>query len=101
MFIAMNRFKIKPGCEQDFIAIWEGRDTFLQEVPGFKSFNLLQGPSTEEYTLFSSHATWESREAFEGWTRSDAFRKAHANACLLYTSPSPRDDPLSRMPSSA
>ena len=23
------------------------------------------------------------------------------NACLLYTSPSPRDDPLSRMPSSA
>ncbi len=60
MFIAMNRFKIKPGCEQDFIAIWEGRDTFLQEVPGFKSFNLLQGQSTEEYTLFSSHATWEA-----------------------------------------
>lgn len=80
MFIAMNRFKIKPGCEQDFIAIWEGRDTFLKEVPGFKSFNLLRGLSTEEYTLFSSHATWESREAFEGWTKSDAFRKAHANA---------------------
>ena len=27
--------------------------------------------------------------------------KAHLKACLLYTSPSPRDDPLSRMPSSA
>lgn len=80
MFIAMNRFKIKPGCEQDFIDIWKGRDTYLDTVPGFKSFQLLQGPSTDEYTLFASHSTWESRSAFEDWTKSEAFRKAHANA---------------------
>ena len=80
MFIAMNRFKIKTGCEQDFIDIWKGRDTYLQEVPGFKTFNLLQGPAGDDHTLFSSHATWESREAFEAWTKSEAFRKAHANA---------------------
>lgn len=80
MYIAMNRFKIKPGCEQDFIEIWKGRDTYLQEVPGFKEFHLLQGPANEEYTLFSSHAGWESKGAFEGWTKSEAFRKAHANA---------------------
>ena len=80
MYSAMNRFKIKLGCEQDFVEIWKGRDTFLKEVPGFKSFHLLQGASNEEYTLFSSHATWESREAFEGWTKSEEFRKAHANA---------------------
>ena len=29
------------------------------------------------------------------------FRHLHANSCLLYTSPSPRDATLSRMPSSA
>ncbi len=80
MFIAMNRFKIKHGHEQDFIEIWKGRDSHLKTVPGFKSFNLLQGSSEEEYTLFSSHATWESREDFENWTKSEAFRKAHANA---------------------
>ena len=80
MFIAMNRFKIKPGHEQEFIEIWKGRDSYLETVPGFKSFNLLQGASTDEYTLFSSHASWESREAFENWTKSEAFRKAHANA---------------------
>jgi heme-degrading monooxygenase HmoA len=80
MFIAMNRFKIKPGCEQEFINVWKGRDSYLETVPGFLSFNLLQGPSTEEYTLISSHATWESKEAFEAWTKSEAFRKAHANA---------------------
>ena len=80
MYIAMNRFKIKPGCEQDFIDIWEGRNTYLETVPGFKAFHLLKGPSTEEYALFSSHTTWESEEAFEAWTKSEAFRKAHANA---------------------
>ena len=80
MYIAMNRFKIAPGCEEDFINIWKNRDTYLATVPGFKSFHLLQGPSTEEYTLFASHSEWESQQDFENWTKSEAFRNAHANA---------------------
>jgi len=80
MFIAMNRFKIKPGYEQDFVDVWKGRDSYLHTVPGFKEFHLLQGPSNDDFTLFSSHATWESREDFEAWTKSEAFRKAHASA---------------------
>lgn len=80
MFIAMNRFRIAPGKEEEFVEIWRQRDTYLQDVPGFKSFNLLRGPSSEECTLFASHSIWESREAFEAWTRSEAFRKAHAQA---------------------
>jgi len=80
MFIAMNRFKIKPGCEQDFIDIWKNRDTYLDSVPGFQSFQLLQGAKQEEYTLFASHSTWENEQAFEDWTKSESFRKAHANA---------------------
>jgi heme-degrading monooxygenase HmoA len=80
MFIAMNRFKIAPGSEDEFVDIWKNRETYLEEVPGFKEFHLLQGPSTDEYTLFASHTTWESKDAFEAWTTSEAFRKAHANA---------------------
>lgn len=80
MFIAMNRFKIKPGMEQDFIEIWNQRESHLDEVPGFKSFNLLQGESTDEFTLFASHSIWESEKAFEDWTQSEAFKKAHAHA---------------------
>jgi len=80
MFIAMNRFKIALGSEQDFIDIWKNRETFLDSVPGFKSFNLLQGTSTDEFTLFASHSEWENKQAFEDWTKSEAFRKAHANA---------------------
>lgn len=80
MFIAMNRFKIARGREEEFIELWKNRDSYLQDVPGFKRFNLLAGPVTEEYALFASHSEWESRQAFEDWTRSEAFRKAHANA---------------------
>lgn len=80
MYIAMNRFRIAPGKEEEFIEIWRNRETHLDEVPGFKSFNLLQGPSHEDHTLFSSHSVWESEEAFVNWTKSEAFRKAHANA---------------------
>lgn len=80
MYIAMNRFKIKPGAEEEFISMWANRDSHLSEVPGFVNFNLLQGDSTEDHTLFSSHATWESKDAFEAWTKSEAFKKAHSGA---------------------
>ena len=80
MYIAMNRFRIVPGREQEFIDIWRNRDSHLNEVPGFREFHLLQGGSDETATLFASHAVWDSRESFEAWTRSEAFRKAHAGA---------------------
>ena len=80
MFLAMNRFKITPGFEEGFEKVWRERDTYLQTVPGFKTFSLLKGPETEEYTLYASHSVWESKAAFEAWTESEAFRKAHAQA---------------------
>ena len=80
MFVAMNRFKITPGFEDGFETIWRERDSYLSEVPGFKKFNLLKGPETDEYVLYASHSVWESRAAFDAWTESDHFRKAHAQA---------------------
>ncbi|GAB5471504.1 MAG: antibiotic biosynthesis monooxygenase [Rhodospirillales bacterium] len=80
MFIAMNRFKIKLGEEAAFEAVWRERDSHLKEVPGFKEFQLLRGPEREDHCLYASHSLWESRAAFEDWTRSEAFRLAHAGA---------------------
>jgi heme-degrading monooxygenase HmoA len=80
MFIAMNRFRIAPGREAEFIEVWRQRDSRLAGVPGFQSFNLLQGASDEQATVFVSHSTWASAAAFQDWTRSESFRAAHANA---------------------
>ncbi|MFQ5470277.1 MAG: antibiotic biosynthesis monooxygenase family protein [Gammaproteobacteria bacterium] len=80
MYIAMNRFKIKHGCEEEFISIWKNRETYLDTVPGFKSFSLMQGPSFDDYALFASHSIWESEQDFINWTHSEAFSKAHKGA---------------------
>ena len=76
-FIAMNRFDVNPERGADFEEHWRKRETYLHEVPGFLRFALLRGDAPGSYI---SHSTWESRAAFEGWTRSEAFRKAHAQA---------------------
>ena len=80
MFIAMNRFKIVPGKEEQFEKVWRERDTHLSGVPGFKEFHLVKGKKTDEFSLYASHSTWNSQEDFINWTKSEAFRLAHKNA---------------------
>jgi heme-degrading monooxygenase HmoA len=73
----MNRFKVVPGRESAFEEMWRNRETYLDDVEGFREFHLLRGPSNEEATLYLSHSQWDSLEAFKAWTKSDAFKKAH------------------------
>lgn len=80
MYLTMNRFRVKPGCEATFEAVWKGRETKLPEVPGFVAFHLMKGPEREGYRLYASHTMWESEAAFAAWTKSEAFRQAHAGA---------------------
>jgi len=80
MFIAMNRFRVARGSEEVFEEMWRNRDTYLDDTPGFKEFQLLKGPSDDECTLYASHSIWESQKAFYAWTESEAFQKAHADA---------------------
>lgn len=80
MYIAMNRFKVARGSEEVFERIWRERDSYLDDVAGFRDFHLLRGPEHEDHTLYSSHSTWDSREAFVAWTESEAFQKAHSQA---------------------
>ena len=80
MYIAMNRFRIALGRESVFEQLWKNRDSQLDGVPGFREFRLLKGPSDEEATLYASHTVWQSHADFEAWTKSEAFRRAHAKA---------------------
>lgn len=80
MFIAMNRFKVFKGSEKDFENVWLSRESHLGEMDGFVAFHLLRGPARDDHTLYSSHTIWQSYDAFEAWTKSEQFRKAHAGA---------------------
>jgi heme-degrading monooxygenase HmoA len=80
MFIAMNRFRVIKGNEEAFERRWLERDSYLVDVPGFVAFHLLRGPERGDHTLYSSHTTWSSKQAFTAWTQSEPFRAAHRNA---------------------
>lgn len=80
MYLTMNRFKVKPGQEAAFEAVWTGRETRLPEVAGFVAFHLLKGPERDGYRLYASHTMWQSEAAFSDWTKSEAFRAAHKGA---------------------
>ncbi|NGM19445.1 antibiotic biosynthesis monooxygenase [Roseomonas stagni] len=80
MFVAANRFRVIPAEAETFERTWLNRESHLHEVEGFVTFHLLKGPQAEDHILYSSFTLWASREAFEGWTRSQQFRRAHAGA---------------------
>ena len=84
MFIAMNRFTVKPDYEEAFVAIWKARDSYLEGVDGFRSFNLLRGEEGDSAVIFATHTVWVNESTFRDWVKSDAFKKAHQG---------PRPDP--------
>ena len=80
MYLTMNRFKVRPDQAAAFEALWLKRDSHLKTVPGFISFHLMRGPERDDHVLYASHTAWDCAEAFQDWTRSDAFRAAHKGA---------------------
>lgn len=80
MYIAMNRFTVRPENAEAFEALWLGRDSHLKDMEGFVEFHMLKGPEANGTILYASHTAWASEDAFRNWTRSAAFREAHKNA---------------------
>ena len=80
MFNAMNNFKVTKGREDDFERTWRDRRSYLEGVPGFVQFCLLRADAEGEYI---SHSTWESRDAFMAWTKSEAFVQGHRQGSLM------------------
>ncbi len=75
MFIVMNRFKVTPGREQDFVSAFSGRAKAIDGVPGFLALDVLK-PVGEG--AFISMTRWKDQAAFEAWTNSEAFKQGHA-----------------------
>jgi len=80
MYLAMNRFTVPLENAADFEELWLSRESRLQDMDGFVSFNMLKGPEENERVLYASHTVWQSEDHFRAWTTSDAFRASHARA---------------------
>lgn len=76
MIVVMNVVSAAEGRAADFEEAFRTRESHLAGVEGFLGFELLRREGENEYLVTSR---WDSREAFQGWLRSDAFRKAHSH----------------------
>ena len=76
MYLAMSRLQIMPGKENEFETVWKSRETHLENVKGFKKFNLIKGATNKDFSLYVSHSEWVSEKDFWSWTKSKAFRLA-------------------------
>jgi len=79
MFVTMNRFTIDPDHWDDFENRFKQRAGLVDGEPGFIRNAVLrpQENTSDQHIVMT---LWESRQAFEAWTRSDSFRQAHAKA---------------------
>lgn len=87
-FMAMNRFAVKEGCEDQFEERWAERDSKLPSQPGFLGFSLLRrrrhlqkdGNSSFNYstcTLWASHSAWMGWRNGMGRSSHDASRNSN------------------------
>ena len=82
---------LQPELEDAYLS-WNFFDSYLQQKEYFSSYVFID--KIEEIL----NSDLKLKKEYELKTKEDA---GFANSCLLYTSPSPRDGLLSRMPSSA
>lgn len=77
MYVATNRILVRKPHGPDLIELFKERGG-LEQVAGFLRFELWQAKVEAEHEEFLVVSHWESPEAHDDWTHSEAFRRAHS-----------------------
>jgi len=81
VFVVMNRIPVSPEFQEAFEERFRSRAREVDRMPGFVRNWVLRPVDPEDpYVVVT---VWESREAFEAWTRSEAFQRGHARSGTL------------------
>ncbi|HHB89710.1 MAG TPA: antibiotic biosynthesis monooxygenase [Anaerolineae bacterium] len=79
MFVVANRIPVSPGFEEAFEERFRNRAGLIESFPGFiRNMVLRPVDGTSDYYVIMTF--WESKDAFEAWTKSEAFVEAHKKA---------------------
>lgn len=77
----MNRILVNPAFAAAFEERFRHRAGEVDTMPGFIRNIVLRPVSPDDpYVVMTM---WESRQAFDAWTQSDAFRRGHARSGTL------------------
>lgn len=78
MLIVTNTTKINKGEGYKLIDRFN-KEGKIELMEGFLGLEVLNTENLEDYDEVTISTRWESKEAFENWTKSDAFKEAHAH----------------------
>ncbi|MFF2909222.1 heme oxygenase [Paenibacillus sp. NPDC057934] len=78
MIIVNNTSQIKKGQASLLIDRFD-KVGKVEEMEGFLGLEVLLNEKPAEYDEVTISTRWVSKEAFQGWTRSDAFRESHSH----------------------
>lgn len=81
MITVMNRIAVKPEYAEQFEERFRQRARLVEGMPGFLRNDVLRPAQAGKPYIVLTY--WETREAFEAWTHSDAFRQGHARSGSL------------------
>ncbi len=92
MITVANRIYVKPEYAEAFEERFRARAGLVDGMPGFISNQILRPVNEgDPYVVFT---TWNSRQDFLNWVRSDAFVKGHAQSGTLPKDAYPRQNVL-------
>ncbi|MEJ2608994.1 MAG: antibiotic biosynthesis monooxygenase [Candidatus Thiodiazotropha sp.] len=77
MFIVANRVPVTEAYQAMFEERFQARSGQVEKQPGFIRMQILKPDSPK--TPYIVLTSWEDKQAFENWVKSDDFRAAHSN----------------------
>jgi len=76
MFVALSRFVVANGMEDQVRAAFQARAGLVDKAPGFVRMEVLNPRDhPEEFWLMT---WWRDEASFDAWHRSHAYKDAHA-----------------------
>jgi heme oxygenase (staphylobilin-producing) len=78
MVIVTNTTQIKKGYGHKLIERFD-KVGKVESMPGFLGLEVLLTEHTKDYDEVTISTRWESKENFQAWTRSNAFRESHSH----------------------
>ncbi|KYD27066.1 Heme-degrading monooxygenase IsdG [Geobacillus sp. B4113_201601] len=76
MYLVANEIRVKKGFASQLVKRFEERKG-IEKAPGFVRLDILVNEQPNNYDEVRVCTMWETKDAFIGWTKSEAFRKAH------------------------
>ena len=76
MFTVINRLQCPASYAEHLERAFTHAGT-MQEVKGFVDFHFLKNSRESEPLEYIALTNWQSREAYEAWTKSESFQRSH------------------------